>query len=226
MRVRYIGSKRGATSTLAKTCTKDVIMQTDLVDDDIVAILTNGKHTSCYELEGLANWFLEGTMSKNTLPFLPETRASVPAHIYKQIVDAARSRIDGFEGRMLNDIQDFPTTRREFVLSGIRSAVSPRRTRRNAGVSIADARRAAARRSSRSPARERSRSPNGGLPDIPLPNMTDDELFAMLPSVQDMEADMAGDRISAEELMELIRMRRRRRSSRRRRRNRQSRRRR
>lgn len=125
---------------------------------------------------------------------------------------------------MLRDIQDFPTTRRESVLSGTRSAISPRKTRRNAGVSAADVRRAAARRSSRSPARSRSRSPTRYVPDFPMPDdMTDGELFAMLPPVEDMEAEMADDRISAEELL-LIEMRRRKRGSRKRRRSRRSRR--
>lgn len=118
MKVEYVGVKRRASKKLGSTCGKDVVLQSDLEEDDVVVILSVNKHVSCYALEGLAPWFLEQTVTRDRLPTLPETMALVTADVYKRVIDEARSRIDGFEDRLLQILRGFSTTRRTFVETG------------------------------------------------------------------------------------------------------------
>tara|TARA_A100001015_G_C14837386_1_gene651043 strand:+ start:325 stop:507 length:183 start_codon:yes stop_codon:yes gene_type:complete len=56
MKVEYVGAKRYARKKLSAACLKDVVTQADLKTADVVAILSVGKHVSCYDLEGIAGF--------------------------------------------------------------------------------------------------------------------------------------------------------------------------
>ena len=183
-------------------------MQTDLVDDDIVAILTNGRHTSCYELEGLANWFLECTMSKDSLPFLPDTTAKVSSSIYEQIIYAARSLIERFDEEDAQGHSGNSDHTKKICSHRNPECDESQKSSRLAFLTV--------------PCRsDPARSPRRESPGFAMlaDDITDDQLFAMLPYAEDMDAALRNDEITEDELLDLFgSLSRRRRSSRRRRR--------
>ena len=162
MRVRHVGTVRAAKGLGAK-CDTGVITQSKYKADDLVAILSVDKHATCYDLEGLANWFVERTLSGGALPFLPDTTAPVPPAVYKRILDEALRRVDGFEDELVDKLRGLSTARRTFVHTG--RATSPRRTRREAAAS----------------------SPRQRSPQSPRFLLSELELLAMLPDASDLE---------------------------------------
>lgn len=160
MKVDFVGTKRSAGDLGQRLCGQDVTLLTDIHDDDDVVLLSHGKHKSCYDLGALAQWFVEETLTHNRLPTLPENRVSVPQSVYKTVVDAARDRVEHFEGTLLYNTQGLTTSRRALVLAGeVTADLSPTKAQ-----------------------------------------MTDEELFDLLPSASELE----NDDLTMEELLELL----------------------
>lgn len=160
MKVDFVGTKRSAGDLGQRLCGQDVTLLTDIHDDDDVALLSHGKHKSCYDLGALAQWFVEETLTHNRLPTLPENRVSVPQSVYKTVVDAARERVENFEGTLLYNTQGLTTSRRALVLTGeVTADLSPAKAQ-----------------------------------------MTDEELFDLLPSASELE----NDDLTMDELVELL----------------------
>ena len=132
MKVKYTGLKHKAPTQIREACTNDVFTQEDFFDDDLVAVLQDGNKTRCYNLEQLATWFLEQTISFGRLPTLPDNRAPVPHTVYKQVVDGTLRDV-GCE-RIVQRISHVSSAvGREFALTGQRN-VNRTRTRQESRV--------------------------------------------------------------------------------------------
>lgn len=187
MKVLFVGRKRNAGSR-GKVCKTDVMLLTDLEDDDIVAILSVDNHRFCYDLENLAQWFLQSPVAQNALPTLPESRAPVPAVVYKRVIREAHMRFPEFRKYFRSKTSDMSAAQRTFALTGVRRRAS---STSDDMFSLDDLERfllgdedddRTRRRRSRS--RGRSRSPSRGRDD--------DDLAAMLPDL-DQFAELMSD---------------------------------
>ena len=99
MRV-IIKQKRHAGKRGARACTYDAIALDTISEDAWVAILVNATgHSACFQLDGLAEWFLQATQ-KGAPPTHPTTREKVPPVVYRQVMRKASKHIPGFEKRL------------------------------------------------------------------------------------------------------------------------------
>jgi hypothetical protein len=189
MRVIHTGRKRDAKKN-SNVCQTDVISLADMEDNDVVAILRVGRHSFCYLLEGLARWFMEGTL-KDTLPSLPDTRTPVPAHIYRRILSDAHIKVPGFARTFNTQTRDLSPEKRKFVLRGIAPATRATRSGSDDMFTVEELLQFMGdsspprQRRARSPRRSRSRSPRRARSRSPGRN--DDDLEAMLGSMSDLE---------------------------------------
>lgn len=201
-----MGKKRNAGANRG-VCRTDVMLLSDIEDDDVIAIVLSGRHKFCYDLDALAKWFVQDPIQHDSLPTLPETRTPVPTLVYKRIVREAHMRVPGFREYFHSKTVGMPSDRRAFVLTGTRSrrTTSPRVPEQSFSLAdlqmlidmpddeLEDAPGSRGRRRSRSPRRSRSRSRN------------DDDLAAMLPDVADLDRMM--DDISDADLLDLFPLR-------------------
>ena len=168
------------------------MLLSDIEDDDVIAIVSTGKHRFCYDLEALAKWFLQDPVARATLPTLPESRAAVPAIVYKRIVREAHMRVPGFREHVRSTIAGMSPAQRKFVLTGVQSRRHTEGIRSGDLLSLDD------------------------LVQL-ISTPTDEDLAEMLPDADDLERLM-GD-LSNDDLRELdLSLRETRRSPRRRRR--------
>lgn len=207
MRLIFVGKKKNAGANRG-VCRTDVMLLSDIEDDDVIAIVLSGRHKFCYDLDALAKWFIQDPINHDTLPTLPETRTPVPALVYKRIVREAHMRVPGFREYFHSKTMGVPSDRRAFVLTGTRS----RRTTTSSShpedmFSVAELQMlidgmsddefddgsSRGRRQSRSPRRSPSRSRDAA------------DLAAMLPDAAEIER-MMGD-ISDSDLLDLFPLR-------------------
>ena len=206
MRLLFVGKKKNAGAN-QEICRTDVILLSDIDDDDVIAIVHSGRHKFCYDLDALAKWFIQDTINHDKLPTLPESRKPVPALVYKRIVREAHMRVPGFREYFHSKTVGVPSDKRTFVLTGTRSrrttspSSDPEQT-----FSLAELQMlidmpddelvdtgSRSRRRSRSPRRSRSRSRD------------DDDLAAMLPELSELER-MMGD-ISDSDILDIFPLR-------------------
>ena len=120
MRVLFVGRKRNAGAN-RNVCQTDVMLLSDIEHDDVIAIVSTGRHRFCYDLDALATWFLQDPVARATLPTLPESRAAVPATVYKRIVREAHMRVPGFREHVRSKTAGMSPAQRKFVLTGVQS---------------------------------------------------------------------------------------------------------
>ena len=204
MRLRFVGKKKNA-GVNQGICRTDVILLSDIDDDDVIAIVQSDRHKFCYDLDALAKWFIEDTINHDRLPKLPETRKAVPALVYKRIVREAHMRVPGFREYFHSKTVGVPSDRRTFVLTGTRSRrTPPSSSDPEQTFSLAELQMlidgmpddqlvdtgSRSRRRSRSPRRSRSRSRDQS------------DLAAMLPELSELERMM--DDISDSDILDIF----------------------
>ena len=206
MRLLFVGFKKNAGANRG-VCRSDVMLLSDIEDDDVIAIVLSGRHKFCYDLENLAKWFIQDPITRDTLPTLPETRTRVPVSVYKRVVREAHMRVPGFREYFRSKTVGMPSDKRTFVLTGTRSRrTTPPSSDPEQAFSLEEIQMlldmpddelvdtgSRSRRRSRSPRRSRSRSRD------------DDDLATMLPELSELERMM--DDISDSDILDMFPLR-------------------